>query len=296
MNINLDEAIEESIKIFYGETPKKGYTKNYFFTTERIKNYLIRSGKQKGKVLSVLGSGDFVFNLAAMGLKDIDVFDTNYLSYFNFYLKRAIILHSSCNEFNELMSKQFYLNSIRNFVYYLSSLKSHMPEDVYAYYQALIKELYPKAYFSTGLLPLYRNYWIYYNILNNMYANNSDTYQRTQNNLEKLNIQFHFEDARSLPSNLSSSYDLILLSNVSDYFGTKGNKLTSSEFRSYLHSYQNLLNPEGVLINYFYHLNHYYIIPNSFVTSSDLSDYHFYMVGSNDGYILQRNKEKISSK
>lgn len=296
MNINLDEAIEESIKMLYGYVSKQGYTRNYFFTTERIKNYVIQSGKTTGKALVNLGSGDSVFNLAASGFCDIDVFDVNFLAYFNFYLKKAFILRYNCNEFNELSSKQFYLNSIRNFAYYLRSLEPHMPKDVYLYYQTLVKELYAKSFGSNGLFPFYRNRWIFYNILNNMYATNFDTYEKTQKNLTNLNIRFFFEDARTLPNHLSSSYDFISLSNVSDYFGTKSKKLTTSEFRTYLRSYQKHLNSNGVLINYFYHLNQYYFIPNSLVTSSDLQDYHFQMLGVNDGYILKRQKEKISSK
>ena len=292
MNINLDEAIEESIKMLYGYVPKQGYTRNYFYTTERIKSYLLASKKRNGKAISILGSGDQVLNMASLGINDFDVFDINYLTYFHFYLKRAFILNYGCNEFLEFSQKNFYLYSIKNFAKYLKILEPYLPKDVFLYYQTLVNNLYSKSLICNGLLSLYRNNDIFYNPLNNMYANTFNRYEIAQDSLQDLKIRFHFLDARDLPEKLNDKYDLIILSNVVEYFGTEKELLNYEQFLKYLNSYQKLLNEDGVLINYFYHLDKNYAFPNSNITTHDLNDFPIRLLGTNDGYLLKRNNKK----
>ena len=83
------------------------YSKIYFWTNENVDAYLnLVTFEGKDSALSVLASGDQLFNLICKGIINIDTFDSNKLTeYFAFGLKRAAILKYSYQDYIKYMGR-----------------------------------------------------------------------------------------------------------------------------------------------------------------------------------------------
>lgn len=290
--LELEQAIEESKKILVDGSPSlfSEYSLCYFFTTESIKSYLTKITFKKDRVLSVLSSGDQIFNLACMGVKNIDAFDLNRLTYFTFYLKRAMILGLNENEFFILHSKNYaFLNNLRKFQGLLSRLQKFMPEEVYLYYIKLIEFQSKRLSRVSGIVNLYKPGSGGYDKKDNFYASGSN-YLATQRNLQDLNLNFIFDDARNIPDLVDGNYDLILLSNIVDYLGTKELPIDICDLQIYLEQYQKLLCDYGVIVNYLYGMSDSFIIKHSNITEEQLDSSNLHSVNHLEGYYLVRKK------
>ena len=73
----------------------------YSYTNENIKSYLNNFDfNDKNSALSVLSSGDYVFNLIHNGITSIDAFDSNYLTeFYSLGIKKAMILKYDYKDF-----------------------------------------------------------------------------------------------------------------------------------------------------------------------------------------------------
>lgn len=292
-NINLEEALMHAkilLKDYSTKHEFHEYARSYLFTTEYINRYLAQNAFNKEKALTVVGSGDHVFNLVYHDVFNIDAFDINKLNYFTFWLKFALILNLSFKEFKTLeayISKDAFLPY---FLAFLDRSKSCMPKDVYLYFGSLVYFEYSLMYKSNGLKNLYLPSFSTL-FASNSYLQNEEAYNELKSKLEKLNIRFYFEDVRTIPKIVSGEYDIVLLSNVSDYLGTIDNPLTYEEFRKYINSFLPLLNENGLIINYLYGLRHKHVIQNSLVTLDDLGRDNVVRFGygfSNEGYYRVR--------
>ena len=98
------QILEQVVDVtYFGE-----YAHNYFSTTENIGAYLSQISFPIHRALTVIGGGDQIFNLSSFGVKSIDAFDLNRLSYYNYYLHRAMILELSYEEFLIANENSFY--------------------------------------------------------------------------------------------------------------------------------------------------------------------------------------------
>lgn len=271
--INLEEAINQAQSFITSpvalQEEFKTYARGYLFTTEYIDQYLKQLKISKGKALTVLSSGDHIFNLLLRGVTNIDAFDINKLNYFTFYLKRAFILHLSFYEFKKLetyFSKDQYLPYVYE---YLHRSKMDMPEEVFHYYESLIQYKYTKKERQNSLRGLYIPSRTSY-IPSNTYLKKEASYMELRKKLEDLKLTLYFGDAREIPPNLESEYDIILLSNIADYIGSKSAPLEYEDFKKFIDSYFSLLNKEGVVVSYLYGLFYKYIIQNSHITKEQL--------------------------
>ena len=112
--LEVKKTIEDQVK--YGDTcfnglPFSRYQKFYYCTNENIKAYLdLVEFTNKERALSVMASGDHIYNLITKGILDIDTFDTNELTeFYALGLRRAIILKYNYQEYLNLMN-----NFLRN--------------------------------------------------------------------------------------------------------------------------------------------------------------------------------------
>ena len=253
--IDLEKAIEESKRILnegdnflfseYGPT--------YFFTTENIRAYLENNSFSKNRALSVLASGDQVFNLAYFGMKEIDTFDINILTYFTFWLKYAMILGLTYPEFLQADAHYCYLRKgeLSPFLEMLKKIEKFLPGEVYYYFIRII-EYQEKYHPGHSLFYLYCDK-TKYNRYYNLYASQPDAYSRTKNHLRDLSIDFHFGDLEEIPQKLKNHYDVILLSNIGDYRTKDGEETETT--RRILTPYYYLLNPNGMIIDYTFQPN-----------------------------------------
>lgn len=300
MVTNLEESILKSKALLDAVIPPPyaftSYCKSYLFTTENIRGCISDLDVTPKSALTVLASGDQVFNLAAVGTSKIDAFDINFLSYYFFWLKFSIIMSFSYKRFHELAKKGFYLKDPRILEKILNESHSNMPKDVYEYFKAMIDY---QRYAKGGLKELIHQNESY-DKDRNLYANSPKLYERLQKVLEQIQLEFYFDDARVIPRRVNGPYDLILLSNITDYFGTSFNHFQKDSFDDYLGDYYDLLNEGGSVINYLFYrydfrdrVFHAKVIDNSDITLEDLGFQNITQLDDDEGFYRLR-KPKIN--
>lgn len=302
MTINVDEAVRYSEAIMLhahavGRTQFSKYSRVFLATSENIKGYLEQSEFNKNKALTVLSSGDHVFNLIYHGLQEIDAFDINVLTYFIYHLRKAMIKVLTYQEFMQVHHYFEVADYNSELVTLIGCVKTLMPEEVYEYFRRIMETI------QSYHIPLcILAYGIRKNVFSlNAYLENEDTYQRLKNRLEDADVNLHFGDVMTIPKKTQGNYDIILLSNIADYLGTIMNPLKLEDFEAYLAPFKSMLNDNGILINYLYSINRYMMIKHSNISIYDLGEENiiefdddrlvgesFYRVRKQGGEICQR--------
>ena len=157
---------------------------------------------------------------------NIDTFDTNCLTeYFALGLKRAMILKYSYNDFKKNMGKLYKFNNIGIEETYsiIRGLYPFMEHNHKTFWEALINYDY-KLRKDNGswhnliellLLTGSENKSLFYN----NYLANEENYNLLRSRLINANITFKCANAKNLEKDFDNDkYDLILLSNILDYF------------------------------------------------------------------------------
>lgn len=256
MNIvDLKEAIEASKKLMmfgssllnYGDERNYAkYSKSYFTTTENIRKYMERLQLNEGRALSVLASGDQTFNLIYKGIKNIDTFDVNYLTYFIFNLRRAMFL--GLDKKDALRAHKFFGISghLEESLEILEKIKSYMPSEVYSYYKELLEFALASGIFD--LRNLFENRTK--NLQNyNLYLDSKEAYLQLQKGLDVANVEFNFGDAKDIISKINRDYEVIILSNIGDYL-LKNSNFGREQYRAFLESYMRVLKNGGSLVTF----------------------------------------------
>ncbi len=299
MNIDLEEALRASMDLIYGVHffhGFKDYASTYFVTSECIKDYLKAHEFLKNRALTILSGGDQVFNLITSGVYEIDAFDSNKLTYFVYHLRKAMINIFPFQDFKK--ANLIFTSASDNFSNHLDILEKvipHLPEEVHEYFRKMLE-------FSDGN-PMINFESLYYGANNislsrNNYLVNEDAYKKLQKSINDANVNITFADALSFSEELSSTYDIILLSNIADYFSYAKPEFGLKDFKEFITSYMKILNPDGILINYLYKINDQNPIRNLPITKEDLGSDNIYPVttpifrNAGEGYYLER-KPKI---
>lgn len=293
---DLNTAISKSKKLLEGKTnfvSFHSFSPNYLWTTEEIKYYLEHTEFQKDRALTVIGSGDQIFNLVYYGVFMIDGFDLNQLAYFLFHLKRAAILAFSFKEFCSLEVNSFWAYDLYSFELLLKQLKSYLPNDVYEYYQTILQFQKDLPVGPHHLVSLYRNLRCTPSC--NIYFSSEENYQITKRNLSHVNVNLIFDDINVIPRVLDPSYDLILLSNIFDYSFSFTQTICDNvyldahsslqHFIDYTNPFYELLKENGVLINYFIHRD-----PAFLGSLSQMQDWQLFRTFNGESYALIRKK------
>lgn len=192
--------------------------KLYSFTTENIKGYISKFVLEDKKVLTVAGSGDHILNSVLGGAKDITAFDINLPALYFSELKIIAVLHFSFDTFldffmidgnSPLEYKQFCQIKDK-----LSTNCCEFFEKIYSEFNYNGKELRTSQYFNNKYDTRERklNYNCYLDAGN---------FQLLKEKLKKANITFCCSSLENLSFMLQNykMFDIIFLSNISDYFG-----------------------------------------------------------------------------
>lgn len=173
---------------------------SYLFTTENLRDTF--AFENVSTALTIGSSGDHFFNAVFKGAKDIDCFDVNIFSKYITELKKTAIEHLSYDDFIQMFfedNKDIY-TGIRQF---LSIPCCYVGDLIFSpQKQRILKDMYipnPQILYNCGYLKGEKEY----------------------NNLKKLlpgvNLNFILTDVQFLHKMLNKKYDLIHLSNISDY-------------------------------------------------------------------------------
>ncbi len=231
---NLDKDIEEVKKLielsvkqgYYGfkdnVKPFRAYAKTYFSTNENINGYLKLMSKEYSSALTVLSSGDQLFNLINEGINNIDTFDINRIAiYLVFGLKFGMIRKYNYEKYKEvcntLIDPHIQIDLLTDI---LNSLLPYMAKKLKIFWQAIINYNY---YLQKGqnesisLINMLTQNMKDYKLARrgNKYLYNEKEYLKLKNALDNTKITFTTTDINHLPS---GEYDLILLSNIMSYY------------------------------------------------------------------------------
>lgn len=242
-------------KIFYEGIPFSKYQKFYFCTNEYIKGYL-QDIKNKERALSVLSSGDHLFNLIEKGIKNVDTFDTNLLTkYYVYGIRYAMFLKYSYNEYikslKKIIDKNTTLEELTNI---LLELLPFMDIKYRKFWKVIIEYNYSYQKNKTNL-----NLFNLISLgiedineitLNNGYLSNEKNYNNLKKNILIANTSFKNINAIKLPKKYNEIYDLILLSNIPEYLG---NYFYNYDFIEYINSLKNMINTDGIIFFNYIH-------------------------------------------
>lgn len=281
------------------------YDKSYFFTNENIDGYLkLVDFEGKTSALSVLASGDHTFNLICKGIKNVDTFDINRLTeYFALGLKRAMILKYNYTDF--LLNMKYLCSDGASIDYITDTIKDlfpYMEEKHRKFWQEILDYNYKmQKGFILGLnliQMLTVNFMSIENrVLFNTYLKDEESYNRLKQNLVNANITFKNADAVSLHKEFNGEYDLILLSNILNYFSQYwGSNWGYNSLRDYEENLESITKSGGtIFLNYLFaglmDLD-FILIDGSKVTIHDLTDEDVYDFTDEclDGVLLKRIK------
>ncbi len=215
------EILSNTFDIINNLTSSKKYSKYcqiYSFTTENISGYYEYFDFKDKKVLTICASGDHVFNAILLGANYITCFDINLLSKYYFNLKRICINFLSYEEFIEyfMLGTSEVNNNVFNYNLYLK-ISRYIDEDTKLFWDSIYSE-----YNNDGF------YIRHSNLFNNKYDNtdlkvNSNTYLTKEKfdllkrNILLVQVEFINSNITDLMNKLNKKYDIIMLSNLSDY-------------------------------------------------------------------------------
>jgi len=262
--------------------PFSEYQKVYFSTNENINGYLnLVDFNNKYNALSVMSSGDHIFNLITNNILNIDTFDTNKLTeYYVLGLKRALVLKYNYKEYIEtflkLSSESTTLDEITSIIL---DLTKYMENEHQKFWSKIAEYNYKeqnrrKVFLNILLMFAMEGSCIDENniLTGNRYLQDEEAYNITKTNLNLANISFKNANAVNLSQNFSKTYDTLLLSNIPDYFWIKWsdswqyNKLKEYEEKLFEISNENAT----IFLNYIFENKIKPVIKRSYVYPEDL--------------------------
>ena len=200
----------------------------YLWTNENVRGYQnLFEGKKN--VLSVLSSGDQIFNMLLKGVIKIDTFDNNGLTeYFTLGLKKAMILKYSYEEFLIKTKKMCSSHdnpamSLDELSVFVKELLPYMEERYAKFWNEIVEFNYKLQKNNKKSKDLFdmlcaNNIFSLNSLKNrNQYLFSKEDYELLRSNLLKSTITFKLANAIDLKNSFNDKYDLIFLSNILNY-------------------------------------------------------------------------------
>jgi len=244
----------------------RDYSKLYIMTTENINGFLSRYNLNNKNILTVGGSGDQRYNAYLMGANEVDCFDINPITELHLKLKDAAIKNIDFEKF--LYFFNIYTNKNNNEFESLDprifrEFEQDLDEDARDFYNFVLNEsIYLRC--KDIYIDFDNEYQILKNMNNYLELNN---YYKLKKILEKKKLSFMTSDVDELPDRLEGKkYDMILLSNISDYIHQvyPGNDI--ERFRELIDRLKQNLNMFGIIqVGYIYSM---------YSRGEDVSEFH----------------------
>jgi len=281
MNEELSDAILNTKKIIHSRIKDKndilsskkfnGYERAYFTTNELIAEYLeLVELNSEMNALSVTSSGDHMFNLITKGILNIDTFDINKLTeYLAFGLKTAMIIKYNYEEYiNALKILNHKYSDFGETSSIISDLIPLMDKKYRIFWKKILDYSYKIQKRNNTSINIMQILCKDFESINNIqvynnYLKSQENYNKLKNNLGKTNITFRHADAEYLANEFKNKkYDLILLSNILDYFFTKwGYDWEYNKLELYEDSLKEIIKDEGIIfLFYMFDYDYLYLI------------------------------------
>lgn len=220
----------------------------YAFTNENIKAYL--EGIKGRSALSVCSSGDQYFNLIGQNFLDIDLIDINPLAeYYALGIKQALILGFSYEEYLKIITllfkkpaKELEKEILEYLLKWMSPKYQIFWQEIFNYYFKL-QEKYQREISLLQILTQDYYFDLEEIIFLNHYLEGKEKYEKTKHNLLSVNSNFILGNILSYES--SKKYDLILCSNILEYFYHPN--LDIKRLHQLYQPLLNMLNEQGII-------------------------------------------------
>ncbi len=272
--INLEEAIIETKRMMdkegYGYSEFLRYSMFYFGSNENM-NLGLRNLEfdRDEKALCVMSSGDQAFNLIYHGVRQIDTFDINVLSYFIFHLRKAIFLYYGLDE-GYKVEKMFCDPNVKPeaLLKILDDIKSLLPKDVLRYFYEILN--YNCRWQDN--VP-YCNCFYYlirkdgFNCGYNLYSRSRKDFQIFQDRLEKAVVNFKCGDITDTFNSLTDKYGLMYFSNIAQHFL---NYYEAEDYMELMMKYYPHLKDNGIMINYFFNSRNFDVFRDKLGNLNDM--------------------------
>lgn len=244
MNYVIKNDIKHAINLKVSTNRKyKKYSRLYSFTTENIKEYYKYINFKNKKVLTVSASGDHAINALLEGAALVDTFDINMFSKYYSELKYIGLKTLNYDEFIEY----FTINNNPFDYKTFTKLKDNLSNNTFMFFEGLYRHF---DYNGNK----FRNSDIFNNLYDikelkvsyNKYLN-KNYYKEAKEKIKEIN--FTCTTFIDLNKYLDKKYDILLLSNISDYIKDIFKENYLERYKLFIEDYlSNLLNSNGVIV------------------------------------------------
>lgn len=237
-NVGIKDAKLFLNSIFERNLKFKEYSSFYKFTTENLRES-IGEYTEKDRILTILSSGDHVFNYLLKGASNIEAFDINKVTKYYFKLKCAEIISNSCEKYSELSKRITFHITLKD----LDSYRYYLDKETYEFWKYCLLNADDCMYLLSRASGVVRQKRKEYNIYFE-----KENYDKLQSILENgFTIRFHLCDISKLPLDMNGEYSEVHLSNVFDYVEN-----ACDVIKGITSDIQKHLTPDGKIILYAY--------------------------------------------
>ena len=265
-------ALKKSLREYgYLEDRFSSCSKIYKMTTENISEFVDNVDCRIKDVLTVAASGDQAFNAILNGAKNVTCFDINPFSFCHVKLKEAAIKTLSYEEFLNFFD---VMNSNKGYYIFLdrelfNRLKSKLDDETIEFFENLYTFFEDDNYKILKSIYHLFTYHIKHMKIMCSYLE-EDNYYKLANILNSNSVSINFIETNFVDLSKkigNKKFDLILLSNISDYIDTLYKEDPLENFYNDIMNLTNNLNENGVI-----QVGYTYITPDFIKMSGPFSD------------------------
>lgn len=216
------------------------YSKMYIMTTENIDGYYKYFNFNNRKVLVPTSSFDHALNAILKGASEVDTFDINKLSYYIANLKLAAVKALNYDEF----IKFFLSEDAFNYEIY-TKICNYLDNDIISYFNEIYKQF---NYNGKSISNSYLFHHGHKNIIKDNTYLLGNNYDILKEKVKNTKVVFINTSLLKLSKHINKKYDLVFLSNISDYAKSffKDNYL-KKYFKFIKNDITKLLNKDGTV-------------------------------------------------
>lgn len=207
-NIGIVDAKKFLDSVYARKLKFHEYSSFYEYTTENLRESL-GNYTEDDRILTILSSGDHVFNYLLKGASNIETFDINKVTKYFFKLKCAEIMTLSCEDYNNLSNRVSFDLTLKD----LDLYRKYLDRETYLFWKYCILNADDNMCVLSRSASLIRQKRKAYNI----YFEKENYDKLKSILLNGFTIPFHLCNATDLPNNMSGKFSEINLSNVFDY-------------------------------------------------------------------------------
>ena len=222
----VENDVENTIRLVDGKFCEN-VDRIYFSSNENLKLLFDNINVKDKDVFCVLASSDQLFYSYYNGAKNVDTYDINKLTLYYYYLRKWVIQYSNCYYPDERLGNEYIYNILSKV-----KVKSQEEEDAYNYWMIYVRTVFNymthKIFFKSSYID----------------KNRISDVNKIKDIVSDIDLSFRNIDISSDDLNINKKYDVIITSNISEYFFDNVVKINN-----YRINMNNLLKEDGVIVS-----------------------------------------------